>query len=93
LWSRHRTRTHVVPVLDLVGAGDIVDIHADLVSDVRRQAVIGGGGGGGGVRHQEDHARPELPILDQLQGPVDHLALGLRSLQLVERETLEEADG
>ena len=45
------------PVFDLVGAGDIVDVHADLVGDV------GGQGGAGGVGQHEDHARPELSVL------------------------------
>ena len=78
-----------VPVLYLVGARDVIDVHPDLVGDVWRQAVVGGGGG---IRHQEDHARPELPVLDKLQGPVNHLALSRHPLQFVERETLEEEE-
>lgn len=71
------------PVFDLVGALHGVDVHADLILDVRRHA------GGPGVHVLEDHAGPKLILLQQVQGLVDHLGLVGVGHELVQTDALQ----
>lgn len=71
-----------VPVLDLVGSGHVVNVHPYLICDMWREFRRGG------VGKHKDHTCPKLPILQQLQSPLNQLTLSTQPLQLVQRETL-----
>lgn len=69
-------------VFDLVGPLHVVDVHADLVVE------FGGQLGGIGVKVQEHNPCPELPVLQQQHGLVDHSLLAGDRLQFVQVNTL-----
>lgn len=76
--------TSSAPVLDLVGPGDIINVHANLVGDVGWQP------GGRRVGKQKNYPCPKLPVLQQLQCSVNQPSLSLQPLQFVQGETLQE---
>lgn len=73
----------LLPVLDLVGPFNIIDVHADFVVDVGRQvrAVAMGDVG-------EHNACPELLVFKQTHGFVDQALLVCDWLQFVQVDTL-----
>lgn len=74
--------TSLLPVFDFVGSGHIINIHSDFVGNMGRKLR------GRGVGKRENHTCPKLPVLQELQSPVNHLTLVLKSLQLIQGETL-----
>lgn len=66
------------PVLDLVGALHRVNVHTDLVLDVRGYTC------GPGIHVHEDHAGPKLVLLQQVQGLMGHLGLIRVSHKLIQ---------
>lgn len=73
-----------VPVLDLVGAFHVVDVHADLVVDVGREL------GAVGPDVREDDPGPELPVVQQPHGFVHQPLLVRHRLQLIQVHTLHQ---
>lgn len=72
------------PVLDLVGAGHIINVHSDLVGDMRREFKCGR------VGQLKNHSGPKLPVIQQLQCSVNQITLRCQPFQFVQRETLRE---
>lgn len=71
-----------IRVFDLIGPLHIVDVHADLVVEFGRQL------GGVGFDFWENNPSPELPVLQQQHGLVDHLLFCRDWLQFVQVHTL-----
>lgn len=71
-----------LPILDLIGPLDIVNVHSDLVLHVMGQLHT--------VRSEpcEHNPSPELPLIQQLHGLVDESDFCWNGLQLVQVDTL-----
>lgn len=73
-----------LPILDLIGPLDVVNVHSDLVLNVMGQL--------GTARSDscEHNPSPELPLIQQLHGLVDEPDFCWNGLQLVQVDTLTE---
>lgn len=71
------------PVLYLVGALHRIDVHADLVLDMRGHAR------GPGIHVSEDEPSPKLVLLQQVQGLMGHLGLIRVRYKLVQVDALQ----
>lgn len=76
-WSKHTPHSCYQPVLDLVGALHSIDVHADLVLDVRGYA------GGPGIHVHKDQTGPKLVFFQQVQGLMGQLGLIRVSQKLI----------
>lgn len=72
------------PVLYLVGALHRIDVHADLVLDMRGHAH------GPGIHVSKDDPSPKLVLLQQMQGLVGHLGLVRVRYKLIQVDTLQQ---
>lgn len=73
----------LLPVLDLVGALHIIDVHADLVVDVGRQV------GRVGLHVRKHYPSPKLAVIQQMHGLVYQTLLISHRLQLIQVHTLQ----
>ncbi len=73
----------LLPILDLVGALHVIDVHADLVVDVGRQV------GRVGLHVRKHYPSPKLAVIQQMNWLVYQALLISHRLQLIQVHTLQ----